>query len=220
MRVHLVTTNPALCSVLADDLDEIDDVEVQIIDARELETASSLKFDEVIIVAEAALRAWRRARGELRIDPSAVQVVGSLGAFWALQRHPESLGFDGYIDFKWPTRQIVHELVRIRSSQSDPRMTNLRRILRPPGDDDTPTELDSIERRIVAYVTMGLCDRDIAGKIFLSPQTVRNRVSRLLDRFHLCNRTQLAMMCAQDSRIVDGRLTTPESAPLRAKVQR
>jgi DNA-binding CsgD family transcriptional regulator len=219
MRVHLVTTNPALCSVLADDLDEIDGMEVHIVDVRLLDGDSSPKFDDVVIVAEAALRAWRRARGGLRIDSSAVQVVGSLGSFWALQRHPESLGFDGYVDFKWPTRQIVRELARIRSDRAGLEGTNVHRIRPLSQEREVEVELDSVERRIVAYITMGLTDREIAEKIHFSSQTVRNRVSRLLVRFHVCNRTQLAMMCAQDSRIVDGRPTTPESAPFRANVQ-
>lgn len=218
MRVHLVTTNPSLCSVLADELNEIDGMEVYIVDVRLLDGDSSSKFDEVVIVAEAALRAWRRARGELRIESSAVQVVGSLGAFWALQRHPESLGFDGYVDFKWPTRQIVSELARIRSDRADLEATNVRRILPLSQERDVEVALDSVERRIVAYITMGLSDREIAEKIHFSSQTIRNRVSRLLVKFHVCNRTQLAMMCAQDSRVVDRRPTTPESTPFRANV--
>ena len=219
MRVHLVTTNPALCSVLADDLCEIDGVEARVVDVQLLGSDSIPGFDDVVIVAEAALRTWRRLRDDVRIDSDATRVVGSLGAFWALQRHPESLGFDGWVDFKWPTRQIASELTGIRSRRNALRNSNVLRIRPTPPDDGIHAELDAIERRIVAYVTMGLCDRDIAAKVHLSPQTVRNRVSRLLERFHLCNRTQLAMMCAQDSRIVMGRAMIPESAPLSVNIQ-
>lgn len=219
MRVHLVTTNPSLCSVLADELNEIDGMEVHIVDVRSLEVDSSPTFDDVVIVAEAAIRSWRRARAELRVEPTVVQVVGSLGAFWALQRHPESLGFDGYVDFKWPTRQIVRELARIQSDRASLQVSNVRRIRPLSQDIEVHDELDSVERRIVAYITMGLSDREIAEKIHFSAQTVRNRVSRLLVKFHVCNRTQLAMMCAQNSRIVDGRSTTPASAPFKAYIQ-
>jgi len=215
-----MTINPALCSVLVGDLNEIQGIEARAVDVRSIDNNWSVRVDDVVIVAEAALRGWRRARGSSRVDPNVTQVIGSLGAFWALQRHPETLGFDGYVDFKWPTLRIVSEVSSIRAHHIDPHGSNVHRLHTPLFVDDAPVELDQVERRIVAYVTMGLSDRDIASKIHMSPQTVRNRVSRLLDRFHLCNRTQLAMMCAQDSRIVESCLTPPDSAPLRVSIER
>ena len=39
--------------------------------------------------------------------------------------------------------------------------------------------------------------REIAARVYLSPQTVRNRVSRLLTNLGRENRTQLALMMAE-----------------------
>lgn len=52
---------------------------------------------------------------------------------------------------------------------------------------------DDTDRRIVEAVARGMCDKEIASVIFLSTQTVRNRISRILTSSGLRNRTQLAV---------------------------
>lgn len=51
-----------------------------------------------------------------------------------------------------------------------------------------PTDFD-----IGRLVSMGMVDRDIAGLVHVAPQTVRNRISAILERSRLVNRTDLAM---------------------------
>jgi NarL family two-component system response regulator LiaR len=46
---------------------------------------------------------------------------------------------------------------------------------------------------MLELLTKGYTDRQIASEVYLSLQTVRNRMSRLLQKFHLENRTQLAL---------------------------
>lgn len=65
----------------------------------------------------------------------------------------------------------------------------------------TPDPADSIEgllgereREITALVAEGLDNRDIAARLFLSEGTVRNRISAILDKLGLTNRTQLAIL--------------------------
>lgn len=53
--------------------------------------------------------------------------------------------------------------------------------------------LDPTARTILEGVALGMPDQEIAEHIGLSVQTVRNRVSRLLDDFAMTNRTQLAV---------------------------
>lgn len=58
-------------------------------------------------------------------------------------------------------------------------------------------ELESLsarERDIAALVAEGLDNRDIAARLFLSEGTVRNRISAILDKLALANRTQLAIL--------------------------
>ncbi|WP_347011090.1 response regulator transcription factor, partial [Bifidobacterium bifidum] len=49
------------------------------------------------------------------------------------------------------------------------------------------------ERDIAALVAEGLDNRDIAARLYLSEGTVRNRISAMLDKLALTNRTQLAI---------------------------
>lgn len=55
-------------------------------------------------------------------------------------------------------------------------------------------DLGQVDREIMSLIGKGMTDRDIATRVFLSPQTVRNRVSRLLTTLGRENRTQLALM--------------------------
>lgn len=48
--------------------------------------------------------------------------------------------------------------------------------------------------KITALVAEGLDNRDIAARLFLSEGTVRNRISAILDKLGLTNRTQLAIL--------------------------
>ncbi len=70
----------------------------------------------------------------------------------------------------------------------------------PADSDDSRDTADSIEgllgereREITALVAEGLDNRDIAARLYLSEGTVRNRISAMLDKLALTNRTQLAI---------------------------
>ncbi|MBW3091423.1 response regulator transcription factor [Bifidobacterium sp. 82T10] len=56
------------------------------------------------------------------------------------------------------------------------------------------------DRDIAALVAEGLDNRDIAAKLFLSEGTVRNRISGILDKMGLTNRTQLAILWIREHR--------------------
>ncbi len=71
----------------------------------------------------------------------------------------------------------------------------------PADSEDSRDTADSIEgllgereREITALVAEGLDNRDIAARLFLSEGTVRNRISAILDKLGLTNRTQLAIL--------------------------
>lgn len=54
--------------------------------------------------------------------------------------------------------------------------------------------LNERDRDIAALVAEGCDNRDIAHRLYLSEGTVRNRISGMLDRLGLTNRTQLAIL--------------------------
>jgi two-component system response regulator DevR len=55
--------------------------------------------------------------------------------------------------------------------------------------------LEQIDRQILKLVTDGLSDKEIAVRVFMAHQTVRNHVSALLATFKVRNRTELAILC-------------------------
>lgn len=54
-------------------------------------------------------------------------------------------------------------------------------------------QLDETDRKMLELLTRGYTDRKISNEVCLSLQTVRNRISRLLKKLKLSNRTQLAL---------------------------
>jgi len=67
--------------------------------------------------------------------------------------------------------------------------------LRKPGPSDRPEDaqssLTNIERDIVALVSEGLTDAEVAARLFISPRTVSTPLSRISARLGLRSRTQL-----------------------------
>ena len=55
-------------------------------------------------------------------------------------------------------------------------------------------ELGATDKEILALIARGMTDKQISQRVYLSPQTVRNRISRLLGILGRENRTQLALM--------------------------
>jgi DNA-binding NarL/FixJ family response regulator len=54
-------------------------------------------------------------------------------------------------------------------------------------------QVDDTDRKILALVAQGRTNAEISDQVFLSLQTVRNRLSALLSKFHKRNRTELAV---------------------------
>jgi DNA-binding NarL/FixJ family response regulator len=68
---------------------------------------------------------------------------------------------------------------------------------------EAPTEtLNDKEERILELITDGLSNRQIAGAMFLAEGTVKNYVSRIMEKLHANTRTALAVMSAKQRRSV------------------
>lgn len=58
---------------------------------------------------------------------------------------------------------------------------------------DVLATIDDTDRKILTLVAQGRTNAEISDQVFLSLQTVRNRLSALLSKFHKRNRTELAV---------------------------
>lgn len=64
-----------------------------------------------------------------------------------------------------------------------------------------PTDFDLTERerQILVCLTAGLDNKEIAKKLFLAEGTVRNHISKMLEKLHLKDRTQLAVFAVKNN---------------------
>jgi len=73
-----------------------------------------------------------------------------------------------------------------------------------PVDDRAPAEAGPVpfgltdrEREMVALVALGLSNNDIAGRLFLSPLTVKTHVNRAMAKLDVRDRAQLVVIAYQ-----------------------
>ena len=84
---------------------------------------------------------------------------------------------------------------RVRAVASGRRPGRSSPLYRPA--DPTPTspfpELTEREREILSLIGGGLDNATIAGRLYLSPKTVRNHVSNILSKLQVSDRVQAAL---------------------------
>ncbi|MBU3688013.1 MAG: response regulator transcription factor [Actinobacteria bacterium] len=103
-------------------------------------------------------------------------------------------GFDDVVDLGRPLPEIRTAIANIGQGKfaldDDPLW---RRVDRPPRHLDLPLMTrDDVDIEILNLIAIGLSDQEISEVVHMSPQTIRNRVSHMLIRSGLANRTQLA----------------------------
>ena len=64
---------------------------------------------------------------------------------------------------------------------------------------DQAMDLTPRERDIMRLVAQGMDNREIAAELFLAEGTVRNNISRLLEKLKLKDRTQLAVFAVKNN---------------------
>jgi two-component system response regulator DevR len=110
-------------------------------------------------------------------------------------------GAAGYVVKNAPVGDIVHAVRRIGGGHSviDPEIARkalqqMRNAKRAPAGIDRLTER---ERLILELITEGLTNREIAQRLFLAEQTVKNHVSNLLNKLGMQRRTQAAVYASK-----------------------
>ena len=118
-------------------------------------------------------------------------------------------GFDGVVeerDLDGPLEGFVEQLERIVSAPtggtSEPDLID---VYTSVIDSRIIATMDAVDERIVNLVAEGLSDKQIGSAMGLSPQTIRNRVSRMLNDSGLRNRTELAVQFVRNHPDVVGK---------------
>lgn len=100
-------------------------------------------------------------------------------------------GAEGYLLKSAPVDRMADQVRALASGSSVLDRDVLRTIMEP---DREPIEgLTERERDIAELVARGLSNKEIGERLYLSPGTVRNTLSVILDKLELRDRTQLAI---------------------------
>lgn len=220
LHIHLVVVHADLTRVLTDELSEMKGVSADLVDIDAVEHGEFHPgVGDIVIVSEVLIERWCSWRALHPASWGWTVVIGAITCRWLGNEFPEGAGFLEVVDLKRPCLEIVQRLSTL----------DQRERRDPPGDECTYVDgrtsigglcIDDLDRRIIAFLVMGMMDREIAGKIHLSPQTVRNRVSRMLERAYVSNRTQLAILCVLDPSLMCVQGMREESTPRRASIVR
>lgn len=177
------------------------------------------KIDDVITVTDghSALQMLDLYRPDLLVlamtDPSqSVQVARTCSTKWpqvrtlilssdvrpAFRYVAHKYGVSEVMSTRAGLEEILDHLESIIAGKSQVRNTEVQLVERELKDSGYLPLLQAreVDREILSYVCDGLTDREIADRVYLSPQTVRNRISAMLQRCGKSNRTQLAIMYA------------------------
>lgn len=164
---------------------------------------------DVVFVSTAAAHIFAAARGAITVEAR----VGVRCALFTTHQNNEvlhlaaDLGFDGVVDMhqdRVAIRQQLHNLMLMSGEWSILPTT-------PSPEQMFFASRDTTDRQIVECVTLGLTDKQIADKVNLAPQTVRNRLSKMMMDAGLNNRTHLAVYWLREQSLTI-RMSQTESA--------
>lgn len=93
-------------------------------------------------------------------------------------------------------RKVMDQFRRMPSASGDAAVASSAQASGRGDDDEEPAGPDALtqrEARVLALIAEGKSNKEIAGAIFLAEGTVKNYVSRIMEKFHARTRTELAI---------------------------
>jgi NarL family two-component system response regulator LiaR len=111
-----------------------------------------------------------------------------------------SYGFNDVIGLRQPTEVVILRLQMVMSGEIDLSQQSYVQGIRSVLGDENRARFanDEVDLQILLQLAYGRSNKEISEVVFLSLQTVRNRISRLMQVTKAQNRTQLALMFIED----------------------
>ena len=110
-------------------------------------------------------------------------------------------GASGYLLKQTRGQAVIDAITAVAAGRSllDPDVTGkvLERVRASRGEDPALASLTEQERKVLAELAEGRTNREIGEKLFLSEKTVKNYVSRILDKLGLSRRAEAAAFMAK-----------------------
>lgn len=112
-------------------------------------------------------------------------------------------GADGYILKEMGDQKVIQSVKAVCAGIrvfGDSVFENMRRQM--TGNNRKTPDLPDLtprERDIIRLVAQGMDNREISGELYLAEGTVRNNISRLLEKLRLKDRTQLAVFAVKNN---------------------
>lgn len=117
-------------------------------------------------------------------------------------------GADGYILKEMDNEKIIQSVKAVSSGINvfGPNVySGIQKKITEPAKQNAQTNTDAVsdlsprELEIMILIAEGLDNKNIAAKLFLAEGTVRNNISRMLDKLNLKDRTQLAVYAVKNN---------------------
>jgi two-component system, NarL family, response regulator DevR len=109
-------------------------------------------------------------------------------------------GADGFVSKEAPNDEIVDAVRRVAEGAAvvgrDSAAAIFRHARTSAADRPKLAQLTERERQVLGLISLGLTNREIAGRLFVSEKTVRNQVSNVLHKLDLRHRTEAALFAA------------------------
>src|SRR6476659_4901254 len=116
----------------------------------------------------------------LQQETPAPKVLLISGAGRISKSAARAAGASGFVSKDWSSTEIVRAV----------RMVGLGRTVFPPQSDRPAFELSEREREVLDLMASGATNREIAGSLYLSPNTVKEHTSGLFRKRDVRNRTE------------------------------
>ena len=116
----------------------------------------------------------------LRQELPAPNVLLISGAGRISRSAAQAAGASGFVSKDWSSTEIVRAV----------RLVGLGKTVFPPQSDRPTFELTDREREVLELMASGATNREIAGSLYLSPNTVKEHTSGLFRKLEVRNRTE------------------------------